>query len=216
MKNVIFIFIGYCFLSVTSINASAQNTLNFNDGIDPNAKQSVNNYIPHYDLNDDLDEKEHTCSHSRKGLSDPTSFKYQNLHKGKARTKKNSSLYNFIDEWFGIRYRYGGTTKKGIDCSSLTGKLMKAVYSIKIPRTAKEQYKACKKISGDELSEGDLVFFNTKGGISHVGLFLGEGYFVHASSSNGVTISNLDNAYYKNRFIGAGRIYSIDYTRMFL
>ncbi len=81
-----------------------------------------------------------------------------------------------------------------------------AVYGFAAPRTAREQYKATEHIKKDKLKEGDLVFFNTHGGVSHVGLYLENNYFVHASSSEGVTISNLDDHYYAKRFVCGGRV----------
>lgn len=119
---------------------------------------------------------------------------------------KNISLLNFIEDWFGTRYKYGGETKKGIDCSALTGGLLMAVYGFIVPRTARQQYKMSEKIKREELQEGDLVFFNTTGGVSHVGLYLGNDYFLHASSSQGVTITSLNDSYFSKRYIGAGRV----------
>lgn len=119
---------------------------------------------------------------------------------------KNLNLLNFIEEWFGTRYKYGGETKRGIDCSALTGSLLMAVYGFIVPRTARQQYEASEKIKREELKEGDLVFFNTTGGVSHVGLYLENDYFVHASSSQGVTITSLNDPYFSKRYIGAGRV----------
>lgn len=119
---------------------------------------------------------------------------------------KNLSLLGFIEDWFGTRYKYGGTSKKGIDCSALTGGLLMAVYGFALPRTAKQQYQFTERIKKEELKEGDLVFFNTTGGISHVGFYLENGYFVHASSSQGVTISSLEEPYFSKRYLGAGRL----------
>ena len=119
---------------------------------------------------------------------------------------KNTSLYQFIENWYGTRYRYGGTTKKGIDCSAFTDKLISAVYSLVLPRTAREQYKFCEHISKDDLLEGDLVFFKMKRGVSHVGVYLANGHFVHSSRSKGVMISSLDNSYYAKRFVSGGRV----------
>lgn len=132
-------------------------------------------------------------------------FKYSQLLDIEIESISNISLFAFIEEWWSTAYRYGGTSKKGIDCSALTGLLLSTVYSIAIPRTAREQYAASEKISREELQEGDLVFFNTRGGVSHVGVYLANDHFVHASTTHGVTISSLEDAYYSKRFIGAGR-----------
>jgi len=132
-------------------------------------------------------------------------YKYAMLMNVDVESLKNVSLLGFIDDWFGTRYRYGGTTKRGIDCSALTGALLLAVYGFNMPRTAREQYDATEHISKDDLKEGDLVFFNTRGGVSHVGVYLENDYFVQASS-HGVTISSLDDHYYKKRFICGGRV----------
>ncbi len=133
-------------------------------------------------------------------------FKYAMMLNVDVESLKNLSLFGFIENWFGTRYRLGGTTKKGIDCSALTGSLLLAVYGFAVPRTARQQYEATEHIAIEDLKEGDLVFFNTHGGISHVGLYLENNYFVHASSSQGVTISNLEDSYYAKRFICGGRV----------
>ena len=119
---------------------------------------------------------------------------------------KNLSLLNFIEDWFGTRYKYGGETKRGIDCSALTGGLLMAVYGFVVPRTARQQYQVSEKIKREDLQEGDLVFFNTTGGVSHVGFFLANDYFVHSSSSQGVTVTSLNDPYFAKRYIGAGRV----------
>lgn len=135
----------------------------------------------------------------------PIQFKYAMMMDVNVETLTDASLYSFIDDWTGTRYRMGGSTKHGIDCSAFTSTLLMAVYSFAIPRTAREQFSATKRITKDDLTEGDLVFFNTTGGISHVGLYLSNGYFVHSCSSEGVTINNLDDPYYSHRFLGGGR-----------
>jgi lipoprotein Spr len=132
-------------------------------------------------------------------------FKYAMMMNVEVESLKNVSLLGFVDDWFGTRYRLGGTTKKGIDCSALTSALLLAVYGFNIPRTARQQYDATEHIDKDELKEGDLVFFNTKGGVSHVGVYLENDYFLQAST-HGVKISNLDDHYYSKRFICGGRV----------
>ncbi|MEO5907591.1 MAG: C40 family peptidase [Ginsengibacter sp.] len=132
-------------------------------------------------------------------------FKYAMMMNVEVESLKNVSLLGFVDNWFGTRYRLGGTTKRGIDCSALTSALLLAVYGFNIPRTARQQYDATEHIDKDELKEGDLVFFNTRGGVSHVGVYLENDYFLQAST-HGVKISNLDDHYYSKRFICGGRV----------
>jgi len=132
-------------------------------------------------------------------------FKYAMMMNVDVESLKNLSLLGFIDNWFGTRYHLGGTSKRGIDCSALTGALLLAVYGFNMPRTAREQYDATEHIDKGNLKEGDLVFFNTHGGVSHVGVYLENDYFVHAST-HGVKISSLDDHYYSKRFICGGRI----------
>lgn len=153
--------------------------------------------------NNEADEKNSASSIEKfSGLQ----FKYSMLLDVDVEALKNITLLGFIENWIGTRYRMGGSTKRGIDCSALTGSLLMAVYGFALPRTAREQYDATQHVKKDELKEGDLVFFNTHGGVSHVGLYLENNYFVHASSSQGVTISKLDDSYYAKRFICGGRI----------
>ena len=133
-------------------------------------------------------------------------FKYAMMLDVDVESLNDLALFGCIDNWFGTRYRMGGTTKKSIDCSALTSSLILAAYGFTIPRTARQQYRATEHVDRADLKEGDLVFFNTHGGVSHVGLYLVNDYFVHASSSQGVTISSLDDNYYSKRFICGGRV----------
>lgn len=120
----------------------------------------------------------------------------------------NYSLYNFIDEWYGTRYRLGGTDKSGIDCSAFAQQLYEQVFCTNLVRTAMEQFKSCKLVfDKDELKEGDLVFFKIRSKrISHVGIYLANNFFVHASASQGVMISSLTEGYWQRFFAGAGKI----------
>ncbi len=136
----------------------------------------------------------------------PLQFKYAMLMDIEVEMVRNFSLFNFIEDWWSVRYRYGGTTKKGVDCSAYTGHLLNEVYGLTLPRTAREQYRITQRIDREDLLEGDLVFFNTRGGISHVGVYLGNGYFTHSSCHSGVTISSLSDPYYSKKYIGAGRV----------
>ncbi len=133
-------------------------------------------------------------------------FKYATMLDVPVEAISMTNIYSFINDWMGTRYRMGGTTKDGIDCSAFTGSLLLGCYALAIPRTAREQHRVASPVSREELKEGDLVFFNTTGGVSHVGVYLTNNYFVHSSSSQGVTISNLNDSYYAKRFISGGRM----------
>ncbi len=133
-------------------------------------------------------------------------FKYAQLLDMEVETITNVKLFTAIEDWWATRYRYGGTTKKGIDCSAFTGALMNEAFGLSLPRTAREQYAQSEKISKENLAEGDLVFFNTRGGVSHVGVYLGNSYFVHSSVHSGVTINSLEDDYYSRKYIGGGKI----------
>jgi len=137
-------------------------------------------------------------------------FKYAQILDVAVEEVVNIYLYKFVDEWLNIHYKFGGTSKEGIDCSGFSGVLYNSILSIQLPRTAREQYEVCDKIEQDKLSEGDLVFFNIHRGISHVGVYLKNGFFVHSSTGDGVRISNLSEKYYHKRFVSGGRIISID------
>jgi len=135
-------------------------------------------------------------------------FKFAQLMNREVEAVANLSLYGFINDWWHTRYRYGGTGKSGIDCSAFVGLLMGSVYAIKLPRTSREQYKMAAKVGKDEMEEGDMIFFGMKKtkSVNHVGFYLGNGYFVHSSLSQGVTISNVNDSYYADRFISGGRL----------
>jgi len=119
----------------------------------------------------------------------------------------NVALYKFIDDWYGTEYKYGGLSKKGVDCSGFCNILYVEVYKKKIPRSTKDISKQVNKVSKDKLQEGHLLFFNISGkSNSHVGIYLHNNYFVHASRSKGVIISHLDNPYYKKVFSKGGSL----------
>ena len=110
-----------------------------------------------------------------------------------------------IDGWMGTPYVYGGVSKSGVDCSGFTQAVYRSI-GFEIPRRASRQSAVAQSVSRNNLKYGDLIFFNTSGsGISHCGIYLGNGEFVHASSSRGVVRDLLNHPYYSSRYVTAGR-----------
>lgn len=115
-------------------------------------------------------------------------------------------LSNAINQLVGTPYKYGGTTSRGFDCSGFTGYLF-AQFGVDLLRSSKEQNTEGYWIPKEDLRPGDLVFFNTSGwGVSHVGVYVGNGTFVHSASSQGVIYSSLSDSYYAKRYISARRV----------
>ncbi|RZK52790.1 MAG: glycoside hydrolase [Pedobacter sp.] len=119
----------------------------------------------------------------------------------------NLKLYKFIYEWIGTPYRFGGNTKKGIDCSAFTKAIYDKVFNTTILRNSRDIFSMVNPLAKTELKEGDLVFFKIKSrSITHIGIYLGDDRFAHASSTRGVVISNLNDPYYNRYFYKGGRI----------
>lgn len=133
--------------------------------------------------------------------------RYASLLNVKEKELDNEKLYRFIDSWMGVPHRIGGMDKKGVDCSGFTTILEKEIYNRSIPRTAKSMAENVKRKYEEDLKEGDLVFFDFQGQkFSHVGIYLHNNKFVHASTSKGVIISDLKDPWYYKYFSRAGSI----------
>ena len=131
--------------------------------------------------------------------------KYAEILQVNRSTIKNIHLYAFVDEWYGVKYQYGGQSKKGIDCSGFCSILYNTIYGKQIDRTTQALVNKINEVEKESLKEGDLVFFNIATKMnSHVGIYLANERFVHASTSRGVIISNLENPYYKQSFSKGG------------
>jgi lipoprotein Spr len=118
----------------------------------------------------------------------------------------NMKLFHFVYDWIGTPYRFGGSSKNGIDCSAFTKELYSEVFNLDIKRNSRDIFSMVSPVSKDDLKEGDLVFFKIHSrSISHIGIYLGNSRFAHASSK-GVAISSLDDAYYSRYFYKGGRV----------
>jgi len=123
----------------------------------------------------------------------------------------NFELYKEAASWLKIPHKEGGLTRRGIDCSGLTYTIYKNVYGKTLERNSSKMRKNnCRKIKKRRLKEGDLVFFNTSGKkrseINHVGIYLKDSKFVHASTSKGVMVNSLEENYYLKTWITGGRV----------
>jgi murein DD-endopeptidase / murein LD-carboxypeptidase len=120
----------------------------------------------------------------------------------------NMKLFHFVYDWIGTPYRFGGSSRKGIDCSAFTKELYSEVFNLDIKRNSRDIFSMVSPVGKEELKEGDLVFFKIHSRrISHIGIYLGNNRFAHASSK-GVAISSLDDAYYSRYFYKGGRLLS--------
>jgi len=116
-------------------------------------------------------------------------------------------LYYSVYEWLYTKYKYAGKTKKGIDCSGFVSKMYSEVYCIALSGGVQNIWPLVKPVEKNELKEGDILFFKIKRGqMSHVGIYLGNNKFAHASVHSGVIISDLNETYYKRYFYKGGRI----------
>lgn len=119
----------------------------------------------------------------------------------------NDELYDAVQSWIGTPYLYGGETKAGVDCSGFVGHIYQQVYHRRLHRVANDMQQDCTLITRSELREGDLVFFtNSKGRVSHVGVYLKDGIFAHSSTSRGVILSSLSDSYWSKHFYKGGHV----------
>src|ERR1700712_4431421 len=118
----------------------------------------------------------------------------------------NMKLFHFVYDWIGTPYRFGGESRNGIDCSAFTKQLYSDVFNLPIRRSSRDIFSMVSPVGKDDLKEGDLVFFKIHSrSISHIGIYLGNNRFAHASLK-GVAISSLDDAYYSRYFYKGGRV----------
>lgn len=152
----------------------------------------------------------YTCHSKKTSISTNKNAHYENIKNTLHLTDKemNNPLYKFITEWYGVPYKYGECSKNGTDCSGFVNALYQKVYRITLERQAEDIFqKQCKKINKNEVQEGDMVFFKIESNrITHVGVYLRNNKFVHASTKKGVIISDLNEPYFQKHFYCFGRV----------
>jgi len=114
--------------------------------------------------------------------------------------KREASFFSIYNQWQGVPYRLGGTNKNGIDCSAFVQIAYRDAWQLPLPRTTKMQSKMGENINYSDAKYGDLIFFKTSKITNHVGVYLGNSRFMHASTSKGVIISRIDNPYWASKF----------------
>jgi cell wall-associated NlpC family hydrolase len=119
-------------------------------------------------------------------------------------------LVRQVMTWIGTPYLFGGESRRGVDCSAFTRAVYRDGFGVKLPRNARAQYEQGRAVSAKALIPGDLLFFDTldRGHVTHVGVYVGDGRFAHASSSRGVVIVALEKPYYQHAWVGARRLFA--------
>lgn len=157
------------------------------------------------------------CHSSKKTVRGSSGVPVRKIDYGEMRDELKSRHYDVpqigaliaeASRWVGVPYKYAGNDKRGVDCSGLTSQVFLKTLNVKLPRSSREQQQWCSNIKKENLQPGDLVFFATgsnRSRVSHVGIYVGNGEMIHASSSRGVIISNLGETYYNSRYHSSGR-----------
>ncbi|MGM9760428.1 MAG: C40 family peptidase [Parabacteroides sp.] len=155
------------------------------------------------------------ASHKQERVALPADFKgpkaLEKIYGVRITADDNIYLYNEGARWLGVSHRTGGLTKRGVDCSGLVTNIYREVYGKQLSRSSADMLKHdCRKVARDKLKEGDLLFFRTakskRGVPTHVGIYLKNGKFIHASTTKGVIVSSLGEPYYQRTWLCGGRV----------
>ncbi|MEO6904374.1 MAG: NlpC/P60 family protein [Bacteroidia bacterium] len=152
-------------------------------------------------------QKSSTCEKGNSGFKKELFTQYYETHCLEPDSACNPYLYYQVYDWLGTKYKFSGNSKKGIDCSGFVGEVYKSTYCVDLERRSSDIWPNVQPVLKKDLQEGDIIFFKIKRNqISHVGLYLGNNKFAHASVHSGVTINDLDDKYYKKYFYKGGRV----------
>lgn len=188
IKNLFFLPIILIFIGCQGKDIYVDNTL-YNNSI-----STIQN-IKQYNLEHNQDDLEKQSSLIQ---SEYDNFILEN-------SSYRSNLMDFYNEWKDVKYKFGGNSKKGIDCSAFTQRVLKEKFDVSIPRTTRTQVKVGKVIKKSNLKIGDLVFFKTGKTDRHVGIYMGNGEFMHASIK-GIKFTKLDKPFYKKAYWTSRRV----------
>ena len=120
--------------------------------------------------------------------------------------KLQNALLKSFENWKGTKYSFGGDSSRGIDCSALTRRVYREVFSFELPRVTKDQIKVGRHVSRNNLKPGDILYFRPDGKYNHTAVYLGNSLFINASSSKGVILSSMEHSYWSKYFIHGVRV----------
>lgn len=120
--------------------------------------------------------------------------------------KLQNALLKSFENWKGTRYSFGGDSSRGIDCSALTRRVYREVFSFELPRVTKDQIKVGRHVSRNNLKPGDILYFRPDGKYNHTAVYLGNSLFINASSSKGVILSSMEHSYWSKYFVHGVRV----------
>lgn len=136
----------------------------------------------------------------------PQQLSKQDIEVKYPQLKQSDGYQDYFREWQGVPYKYGGISKNGVDCSAFTQDALQTLHQLSLPRTTEYQISTGQKIALVNAKKGDLIFFKTGIKVRHVGVYIGNREFMHASTSKGVIISSLDNPYWKKAYWQVRRV----------
>ena len=208
-KTFILIPIIMMFTACSDKNLALNNSENLQQNVTSNSKLSYNEYKR---MAEERNQKNKVKSHTDfKTVTAVTEYKSENILTSNALSSKiemptrKQAFTEFYDEWKNVKYKLGGNSRNGIDCSAFTQRIYKEKFDLDIPRTTISQVSVGTEIAKSELMPGDLVFFKTSKTDKHVGVYVGNNNFLHASIK-GIQYTSLDKPFYKKNYWTSRRV----------